>query len=116
MEKNYTENSQKNLFPYNPDSSRFVVLCRREDYSATRIAHAIEDVGAHVLNLNVTDQKPAGDDLLAVDVRVDRQDISSIIRSVARYDFTVFGEANASTAITEAEQQRIAELLRYIDV
>lgn len=116
MEKNCTENSQKNLFPYNPDASSFLVVCRQSDYSAARIAHAIEDVGAHVLNLNVTDSTTEGDNMLAIDVRVDRKDISSICRSLSRYDYSVVGVDSSSTAITETEQRRIAELLRYIDV
>ena len=42
------------LYPPVADSSRLLVGCSREDYSASRIAHAVEDCDAHLLNLNVT--------------------------------------------------------------
>lgn len=103
------------LMPYSPDASRFTVLCRRDDYSAGRLARAIEDCNAHVINLNVTADS-FGDDLLAVDVRVDRKNIDSIVRSLARYDYTVVGSEKPDDMITETERMRVAELLRYLDV
>ena len=127
MRKIYPTNTQKNistdalaanethLFPYNPDSSRFILICNRNDYSASRIAHAIEDCNAHVLNLNVTDDV-LSDNMIAVDVRVDRKEIASITRSLARYDFMVINSDDSGNAVSENERQRVAELLRYIDL
>lgn len=103
------------LFPYSPDASRFTVVCRREDYSAGRIAQAIEDCNAHVLNLNVT-SLPAGEGKVAVDIRVDRKNTASIARSLARYDYIVAGEYGAEETVDEGDRERVAELLRYIDI
>lgn len=103
------------LMPYHPGSSRFTVVCKSRDYSAARIAHAIEDVGAHVLNLNITDRN-VGDDMMAVDVRVDWGDISSIIRSLARYEYAVEDAEVGIETLSETERKRIEEFLRYIDV
>lgn len=103
------------LFPFNPDSTRFVVTCRRSDYSAGRIARAIEDCNAHILNLNVTDQA-LDDDLIAVDIRVDRQDTASIARSLARYDYTVVGSTDDYSAVSDTERERVTELLRILDL
>ncbi|GFI52668.1 hypothetical protein IMSAGC021_00974 [Muribaculaceae bacterium] len=42
------------LFPKMEESSTLVLTCRRGDYSASRIARAVDDADAHLLNLNVT--------------------------------------------------------------
>lgn len=103
------------LMPFSPDSSRFLVLCHRSDYSAGRIAQAIEDSNANVLNLNVTSDTRA-DDRIVVDVRVDRKNIDSIARSLARYDYIVEGMTEADDIIEERDRERVAELLRMLDV
>ena len=43
-----------------PDASHMLVACRRDDYSASCMARAVEDADAHVLNLNVTALHPEG--------------------------------------------------------
>lgn len=106
------------LMPFNADSSRFALTCRRGDYSAGRIARAIEDCNANVLNLNVTSDAP-DEDTIVVDVRVDRKNIDSIARSLARYDYTVVGvcgDRAVDEAAAEEQRRRVAELLRYIDI
>lgn len=107
-------NELRRLMPHAPDASRFTIVCSKDDYSARRIAHAIEDCGAHVLNLNVT-ADDAGENHVAVDVRVDRNDLSSIVRSLARYDYNVIGE-HSTQLFTDDDRRRVDELLRYLDV
>ncbi|MDE6684329.1 MAG: hypothetical protein K2J94_04020, partial [Duncaniella sp.] len=46
--------SLERLFPPRDESSRLLVSCITSDYSASRIARAVEDADAHLLNLNVT--------------------------------------------------------------
>jgi hypothetical protein len=79
------------LYPENPESSRFKVICKRGEYSASRIAHAVEDCDAHVLNLNVTAEKLHDNygDGLVVDLRVEHRNAVSVIRSLERYGYTV---------------------------
>ena len=103
------------LMPYSPDVSRFTVLCRRSDYSAGTIARAIEDCNAHVLNLNLTGES-LKEDMVAVDVRVDRKNIASIVRSLARFDYMVLNYADNEELITDTDRQRAAELLRYLEL
>lgn len=105
----------KRLLPDRHDTSRFTVVCRADDYSAGRIARAIEDCDAHVLNLNLTSDD-AGEGLVAVDVRIDRNDASSIVRSLARYDYAVSGFENENMTVSESDRQRVEELLRYIEM
>ncbi len=104
------------LMPYSPESTRFSVVCRRSDYSAGRIARAIEDCDAHVLNLNLTADGHPDEDTVVVDVRVDRKNISSIARSLARYDYIVEGIEESAYEVDDADRMRVAELLRLLDV
>lgn len=132
MEKNYPIKAQKNdsaalrdtaataelerLMPYSSEATRFSIVCRRSDYSAGRIARAIEDCDAHVLNLNLTADSRGDDDTVVVDVRVDRKNISSIARSLARYDYVVDGVEDTVFEVDDSDRMRVAELLRMLDV
>ena len=42
------------LFPQVDESTELTITCRPSQYSASAIAHAVEDADAHLLNLNVT--------------------------------------------------------------
>lgn len=104
------------IIPFAPESSVFTVVCPREQYSAGRIVHAIEDCNANVLNLNLTADN-IGEGLVAVYVRVDRKNISAITRSLARYGFSVLGGEDVDEeGEREDDRRRINELLRYIDI
>ena len=103
------------LMPYSPDASRFTVICRRSDYSAGSIARAIEDCNTHVLNLNLT-ADVLKDDMVSVDVRVDRKNIASIARSLARFGYVVSGHEETEDIWDETDRKRVAELLRYLEV
>lgn len=118
------------LFPVVPESSRLLVGCRREDYSASRIAHAVEDCNAHLLNLNVTSLH--GDDMLRADgfeaeeysdakfpvvfdIRVSHRDASGIARSLERYGYTVLEARNAAGADDETLRNRLEQLFKYLE-
>lgn len=103
------------LFPDNPDATVITVLCPRADYSASRLAHAVEDCNANVLNLNVTGEL-ATDDMLLVELRIDRKNTASIGRSLARYRYQVIGNDEPDLLSTDTDRRRVAELLRYIDI
>ena len=93
------------LYPPVADSSRLLVGCSREDYSASRIAHAVEDCDAHLLNLNVTsfntgydaDTYYADNSKFPVvfDIRVSHRNADSIMRSLERYGYTVLDTEDA---------------------
>lgn len=104
------------IMPPVADSTRFSVLCHRSDYSAARIAGAIEDCEAHVLNINLTADNP-GDDLVAVDIRIDRRNVASVSRSLARYGYIVTDiESDDSFGEDDENRRRVNEFLRYLDV
>lgn len=116
------------LFPSVGDSSRLLVGCRREDYSASRIARAVEDCNAHLLNLNVTSfgEKSSynldnADDFadakfpVLFDIRVSHRNAESISRSLERYGYTVIGSSSAD-APDDTTANRISELFRYLEI
>lgn len=103
--------------------------CRREDYSASRIAHAVEDVNAHLLNLNVTSfGKPEfgnsfeeeGDAKFPVvfDIRVSHRNSSSVERSLERYGYTVLvsNGSGGSDHDHDISRRRMEELKRYLEI
>ena len=125
----------EHLFPPVAESSRLLVACRRADYSASRIARAVEDCDAHLLNLNVTDlgdiSSDAADAPLAevggfadadasdpvlIDLRVSHRNPSAVARSLERYDYSVILARGASEADDDTFRERIEGLLRYLDL
>lgn len=74
------------------DCSVITLECRPEDYSASLIAHAVEDSDAHLTDLFSV---PEADGHLLVTLRVRNSDPTPTVRSLERYDFKVV-EAHAS--------------------
>lgn len=129
--KNLTSNKIKfpeneYLYPPVADSSRLLVGCMREDYSASRIARAVEDCNAHLLNLNVTklgdgndnyNQADSGDGdpkfPVLFDIRVSHRDATGITRSLERYGYTVLEAQNAHGADDDTFRERIDYFFRY---
>ena len=115
------------LYPPMPDSARLLVGCRREDYSASRLAHAVEDCDAHLLNLNVTasgmEWRPSpasesGDPKfpVIVDLRVSHRNADSIARSLERYGFTVLEADAPDSSDGDVLRERLDHLWRYLNV
>ncbi len=116
------------LFPHVDESSRLLVGCRREDYSASRIAHAVEDCNAHLLNLNVTamdsdsgydidgDGIPDGKFPVVCDLRVSHRNAEGISRSLERYGYTVLAASAPEKPDDSTLKRRIDELFRYLEI
>lgn len=125
---NFPENEY--LFPPVGDCSRLLVGCTREDYSASRIARAVEDCDAHLLNLNVTSMSKRADDVSADDVyadgyfpvifdlRINQRNVSAVCRSLERYGYTVLDAQSSddSDNVDEIARQRIEEFFRYLEL
>ncbi|GFI14272.1 hypothetical protein IMSAGC008_01825 [Muribaculaceae bacterium] len=113
------------LYPPVADSSRLLVGCSREDYSASRIAHAVEDCDAHLLNLNVTsfnsgydaDTYYADNSKFPVvfDIRVSHRNADSIMRSLERYGYTVLDTEDAPGADNDTVRERIDLFFKYLE-
>ncbi len=119
------------FYPPVSDSSRLIVGCSRADYSASRIARAVEDCDAHLLNLNVTspgmrypseadlDLSPEGGESrfpIVCDIRVSHRDAAAITRSLERYGYTVIDWQSDNVADSDTSRQRIEHLFRYLEI
>lgn len=116
------------FFPAVGESSRLLVGCRREDYSASRIARAVEDCDAHLLNLNVTNMgdvahDPDSDEAcdfawpVVFDIRVTHRNATGIARSLERYGYSVLSTSNDTGDEGDStSRERIDNLMRYLEI
>lgn len=109
------------LFPAVADWSALIVECDGADYSASRVARAVEDCDAHLLNLNVT----AAGSLhghTVVEIRTDHRNPESIARSLERYGYRVTAMTSSEAgsdgddAADDTARRRLGELLRYLEI
>ena len=105
------------LFPAVEEASTLIAVCRPADYSASRIAMAVEDADARLLNLNIIAPETDADAMMRVEVRVCHRNPSAVARSLERYGFEVVA-TSAPSLYTTAEEaaDRVAELLHYINL
>ena len=111
-----TEPSLDRLFPPREESSRLLVSCLPSDYSASRIARAVEDADAHLLNLNVTTDGERLDNRVVAELRVSNRSPVAVARSLERYGCEVVDVEDDSLADDEVASQRLNELMYYIDL
>lgn len=103
------------LFPHMSESCELTLTCPSGQFSASRIAHAVEDAEAHLLNLNVTSlTDDAGQPL--IDIRVSHRNGGSVASSLDRYGYTVVDMRNAIDAHAESAAERIGNLMSQLNV
>lgn len=108
--------SLERLFPPMGEASTLLLACLPSDYSASRIARAVEDCDAHLVNLNVTADGSQLDNRVVCEVRVTHRNPSSVARSLERYGYEVIDTDSRSLASDEVTGQRLAELLHYLEI
>lgn len=95
------------------DSSMVEFECAPSDYSASQIAHAVEDVDVHLVDLLTT---PGDEGRVHVTLRVRCEDPTATVHSLERYGYevkTVHGNTDASST---AAVERILALQALINV
>lgn len=97
------------------DCSVITVECAPEDYSASIIAHAVEDSDAHLVDLFSV---PASNGMLQVTMRVRHYDPTAAVRSLERYDFHVVEAHSAGDSIQSMEiaTERLLSLQALMNV
>ena len=117
MSKDFKTYQLGGLYPVHEGASHLLLGCRRDDYSASRIARAVEDCDAHLLNLNMMKDGDNAYDFL-VDIRVNRLSGEAVARSLERYGYDVldFTPGDTSDAEDSTLRRRVEELLRYLNV
>lgn len=109
------------------ETTRLLVGCRAEDYSASRIAHAVEDCNAHLLNLNITtpfssrnadfeDESLSDRFPVLFDIRVNLRNTASIARSLERYGYHVLDSLEPMENDDDTSRDRYLHLLRYLEM
>ncbi len=95
------------------DCSVVTLECRPEDYSASLIAHAVEDAEVHLVDLWSV---PAEEGWLRVTLRVRCLDPSAVVHSLERYDFRVVEAHGARYYDPEVSRERMEALQLYLNV
>ncbi|MDE6783527.1 MAG: hypothetical protein K2J17_07385 [Paramuribaculum sp.] len=108
------DTEMRHLFPDAGESSRLTIVCRREDYSASRLSHAVEDADAHILNLNITDEVPF-EGGITVELRISHRHGSAVARSVERYGYTVT-RISGHDEMMQLTRERLDELMAHLNV
>ena len=102
--------------PVNADAAVLTVTCEPGHYSASAIAHAVEDADAHLLNLNVTADRTDIPGAPVIELRVSHRNTDAVARSLARYGYTVLS-ADGDSALHPADRPNpYAALIRYLDI
>lgn len=95
------------------DSSTIVVTTSPSAYSASHIAHAIEDANVHLVDLWTS---PGEGDLLNVTLRVLTADPSAVVSSLERYGYEVVEIASEENRNLETAMERLMSLNALLGV
>lgn len=104
------------FFPPMEESSRLLVSCLPSDYSASRIARAVEDCDAQLVNLNVTADGAMLDNRVVAELRVTHRSPLTVARSLERYGYEVLDADARELAGDDMAASRVAELIRYLEL
>lgn len=95
------------------DCSIIALECAAGDYSASRIARAVEDTDAHLVDLC---SAPADGGKISVLLRVRREDPSPTVHSLERYGYDVIWAYGSESVDTEVAAWRLLELKTLLGV
>lgn len=95
------------------DSSTIVVECLPEQYAASRIAHAVEDADAHLVDLWTA---PASDGHMRATVRVRHSDPSAAAHSLERYGYRVVETSGAMNSDAIVASERLLALQSILSI
>lgn len=82
------------------DCSVITLECSPQEYSASVLAHAVEDSDAHLVDLITS---PAENGQILVTLRVRHSDPTAAVRSLERYDFNVIEAHSSADTIQSME-------------
>ena len=90
-----------------------VVNMNKADYSLAQVAHVIESNNAKILSSYVFERPETG--MLELTLKVNREEISSIVQSLERYDYQVIAYFQESAHLEDLKG-RYDELMRFINI
>jgi hypothetical protein len=103
------------LYPPITESSRLLIGCQRSEFSASAIAHAVEDCDAHLLNLNVTSLSDE-EAQVVIDLRVNHRNPARIAQSLERYGYTILALDEEALLDDETIRSRFDQLMFLLDL
>lgn len=95
------------------DSSILTVECPAEQYSASALAHAVEDADAHLVDLI---SRPAENGNVRVMLRVRSEDPGPAASSLERYGYSVIERSEGESGVSDILAERLANLQALINV
>lgn len=95
------------------DSSVITVDCHPSDYSASTLAHAVEDADAHLVDLF---SGPSADGDIRVTLRVRSLEPEHVMQSLERYGFRVVEAGEHHSPDSDVLSERIAGLQALLNV
>tara|TARA_R110002072_G_scaffold274864_1_gene435837 strand:+ start:992 stop:1651 length:660 start_codon:yes stop_codon:yes gene_type:complete len=90
-----------------------VLNLNKNDYSLAQVAHVIESNNAKILSSYVFERPETG--MLELTLKVNREEISSILQSLERYNYHVLAHFQESTQLEDLKG-RYDELMRFINI
>lgn len=91
-----------------------VIELKARDYSLSTISRIIEENNASVLSLYAS--PVAESDRLQITIKLNVEDLTSIIRSFERYDYQVRGWFSNATQLDSVMKERYDSLMRYLEI
>lgn len=85
-----------------------------EDYTLTEIARLVEDNNARIIRLEILPTKDALSFL--VSLKMDIADITALLRSFERFNYNVVYSFMKEGEMDETYEDRLKELLHYLDM
>ena len=97
------------------DCSVITVECSPEEYSASVLAHAVEDSDAHLVDMLSV---PGDNGRVRVTLRVRHSDPTAAVRSLERYDFNVIEDHSSADSIQSIQiaTERLLSLQAFMNV
>ena len=102
-----------NLFPARDDSSIIILKSASSAYSASQIAHAVEDVDVHLLDLWTS---PGSDGHLTITLKVQTSDPSGAVGSLERYGYEVMDAIGEENKNMDTAIERLLSLKTLLNV
>ena len=96
------------------ENSLIILEIPSKDYFLTEIARIVESNNAHVIALSVF--PISGNAELLVSLKLDISDLTSVLRSFERFNYKVVYYYMKADEVTDIQQERLDELLYYLDM
>ena len=102
------------FFQVDAPGSTIVLEVVPSDYSVTDIARIVESNNAHILSMQTHPEEKNGQ--LLITLKLDSEDASAVIRSFERFNYTVLWHFMENGLVDDIFQQRMNELIHYMNI